>query len=179
MVTSRHRLPHSISGETFWYVSNGVSKPFFAALLALFAREAGAGRARMIVLGLDSAGWHTEPNLVVPDGIRLAYLPPYSPELQPAEHLWPVLDEPLANQYFETLADLERAVAERCLGFHRATCLCPGSGQGPTTARAQQLGCWVGVTEPAGQPCRQRSSNSWKLYSIRTRPDLRSDGVNG
>jgi transposase len=115
MVTSRHRLPHSISGETFWSVSNGVSKPFFAALLALFAREAGAGRERMIVLGLDSAGWHTEPNLVVPDGIRLAYLPPYSPELQPAEHLWPVLDEPLANQYFETLADLERAVAERCL----------------------------------------------------------------
>jgi len=95
-------------------VSNGVSKPFFAALLALFAREAGAGRERMIVLGLDSAGWHTEPNLVVPDGIRLAYLPPYSPELQPAEHLWPVLDEPLANQYFETLADLERTVADRC-----------------------------------------------------------------
>ena len=63
MVTSRHRLPHSISGEVFWSISNGVSKPFFAGLLALFAREAGAGRERMIVLGLDSAGWHTEPNL--------------------------------------------------------------------------------------------------------------------
>ena len=100
-----------ISGETFWYISNGVSKPFFAALLALFAREAGAGRDRIIVLGLDSAGWHTAPNLAVPDGIRPVYLPPYSPELQPAEHLWPVLDEPLANQYFETLADLERVVA--------------------------------------------------------------------
>jgi transposase len=102
------------SGETFWYVSNGVSKPFFAALLALFAREAGAGRDRIIVLGLDSAGWHTPPNLVVPEGLRLAYLPPYSPELQPAERLWPILDEPLANQYFETLADLERTVADRC-----------------------------------------------------------------
>src|SRR5215212_7143795 len=110
-----------ISGETFWYVSNGVSKPFFAALLALFAREAGAGRKRIIVLGLDprirldNAGWHTAPNLVVPEGLRLAYLPPYSPELQPAEHLWPVLDEPLANRYFDTLADLEQAVTERCL----------------------------------------------------------------
>ena len=103
-----------ISGETFWYISNGVSKPFFAALLALFAREAGAGRDRIIVLGLDSAGWHTAPNLAVPDGIRLVYLPPYSPELQPAEHLWPVLDEPLANQYFATLADLEHVVTERC-----------------------------------------------------------------
>src|SRR4051794_10000329 len=40
--------------------------------------------------------------------------PPYSPKLQPAEHLWPVLDEPLANQYFATLADLEHVVSERC-----------------------------------------------------------------
>ena len=85
-----------------------------AALLALFAREAGAGRDRIIVLGLDSAGWHTAPNLAVPDGIRPVYLPPYSPELQPAEHLWPALDEPLANQYFATLADLEHVVTERC-----------------------------------------------------------------
>src|SRR3954467_6592340 len=114
MVTSRHRLPHSISGETFWSVSNGVSKPFFAGLLALFAREAGAGRERMIVLGLDNAGWHSAPNLIGPDGIRLGYLPPYSPELQPAEHLWPVVDEPLANQDFATLADLEQVVTERC-----------------------------------------------------------------
>ncbi len=103
-----------ISGETFWYISNGISKPFFAALLALFAREAGAGRERIIVLGLDNAGWHTEPNLVVPEGLRLVHLPSYSPELQPAEHLWPILDEPLANRYFETLADLERTVAGRC-----------------------------------------------------------------
>ena len=95
-------------------MSNGLSKPFFAALLALFAREAGAGRERIIVLGLDNAGWHSAPNLAVPDGLRLVYLPGYSPELQPAEHLWPVLDEALANRYFATLSDLECAVAERC-----------------------------------------------------------------
>ena len=66
------------------------------------------------MLGLDNAGWHTAPNLAVPDGLRLVYLPRYSPELQPAEHLWPILDEPLANRSFETLTDLERAVTERC-----------------------------------------------------------------
>ena len=73
------------SGEVFWYLANGVSKPFFEALLALFAREAGAGRDRIIVLVLDNAGWHTEPGLAVPEGVRLVHLPPYSPELQPAE----------------------------------------------------------------------------------------------
>jgi hypothetical protein len=44
------------SGEVFWYLANGVSKPFFEALLALFAREAGAGRDRIIILVLDNAG---------------------------------------------------------------------------------------------------------------------------
>src|SRR3954470_5918761 len=65
------------SGEVFWYLANGVSKPFFEALLALFAREAGAGRDRIIVLVLDNAGWHTEPGLAVPEGVRLVHLPPY------------------------------------------------------------------------------------------------------
>ena len=101
-----------ISGEVFWYVSNGISKPFFAALLALFAREAGAGRDRIIVLELDNAGWHTEPNLVVPV-IRLSTCPHTPPSFSPPSTSWPVLDEP-ANQYFETLADLEHVVTERC-----------------------------------------------------------------
>jgi hypothetical protein len=40
-----------ISSETIWYVSNGISNPFFATLLALFAHEAEAGRERIVVLG--------------------------------------------------------------------------------------------------------------------------------
>jgi transposase len=105
------------SGEVFWYLANGVSKPFFEKLLALFAHEAGAGRERVIVLVLDNAGWHTEAGLTVPEGLRLVYLPPYSPELQPAECLWPALDEPLANKHFATIQDLDRALAERCSTF--------------------------------------------------------------
>lgn len=102
------------TGETFWYLSNGVSKAFFEELLALFAREAGAGRERFIVLVIDGAGWHTEPNLKVPEGLRIVYLPRYSPQLQPVECLWPVLDEPIANTYFETIDELDAVVAERC-----------------------------------------------------------------
>lgn len=46
------------SGETVWCLATGLSKPFFEALLAAFARETGAGRRRSIVLALDNAGWH-------------------------------------------------------------------------------------------------------------------------
>ena len=41
------------SGETFWHLSNGVYKPFYEALLALFASEAGAGDERFIILVID------------------------------------------------------------------------------------------------------------------------------
>jgi hypothetical protein len=102
------------TGEAVWYLSTGLSKPFFEALLAGFARAAGAGRARHIVLVLDNAGWHGPEGLAVPDGITLVFLPPYSPELQPAERLWPLVDEPVANRHFATLADLDAVVAERC-----------------------------------------------------------------
>lgn len=120
------------SGEVAWYLSNGVSKPFFEALLATFAREAGAGQGRTIVLVLDNAGWHTEPGLAVPDGLRLVYLPPYSPELQPAERLWPLVDEPLVNRHFVSLDEVDQVVTGRCLDLERA----------PTTVRAHAYFHW-------------------------------------
>jgi transposase len=102
------------SGETVWYLASRLSKPFFAELLAAFARQTGAGRERHIVLVLDNAGWHGPGGLAVPEGISLVFLPPYSPELQPAEHLWPLVDEPIVNRHFATLAELEAVIAERC-----------------------------------------------------------------
>ncbi len=94
---------------------NGVSKPFFEALLELFAKEAGAGEERIIILVLDNAGWHSEPGLKVPEGLRLIFLPPYSPELQPAETLWTLVDEPIVNKHIPTIEDLEDIIAKRCL----------------------------------------------------------------
>jgi transposase len=55
-----------------------------------------------------------QSNLKVPEGIVLEFQPPYSPEVQPAEHLWPLCDEALANESFDTLEDLESRLAERC-----------------------------------------------------------------
>jgi hypothetical protein len=49
--------------------------------------------------------------------VRLEFLPPYSPELQPAEHLWPLTNESIANRHFATLAELDAALAARCLAL--------------------------------------------------------------
>jgi transposase len=50
------------------------------------------------------------------DSIRnlCGILPAYSPELQPAERLWSVTDEPLVNKSFDKIQDLEAVLSERC-----------------------------------------------------------------
>ena len=70
-----------------------MSKPLFAGLLKAFAKAVDAGPKKRVVL-LDNAGFHTRPNLAVPDGLRLVCLPFYNPELQAAETPWPLVDDP-------------------------------------------------------------------------------------
>ena len=65
------------------------------------------------VLTLDCAGWHQiGGRLRVPHNITLLHLPPYSPELNPAENIWAFLrGNKLSNRVFETY---ETIVAACC-----------------------------------------------------------------
>ena len=102
------------SGRTHWLLLPRMNAALFQQALDDFAQAVGAGRHRRVVLVLDGAGSHRANELVVPEGIHLLFLPPYSPELQPAEKLWPLTNEPLANKRFETLADLQAVQEQRC-----------------------------------------------------------------
>jgi transposase len=64
---------------------------------------------------VDNAGWHTAKRLAVPANVRLHFLPPCTPELQPVEPFWPLVREAVANDTFARLADLRRRVVRRCL----------------------------------------------------------------
>jgi transposase len=57
---------------------------------------------------LDGAGWHQSESLQLPANLRLLRLPPYSPELNPVEHLWDDLREKaFHNRVFERIDALE------------------------------------------------------------------------
>ncbi len=72
-------------------------------------RRARAGPDRRIILVLDRAGWHSSQTLVVPDGIQLVFLPPYSPELQRMSSVsGRSRAQAIANRRFETLDELRR-----------------------------------------------------------------------
>jgi transposase len=108
---------HPASGRTVFHLATSVSVPLFEAELAAFATEVGASPSRQIVLVLDRAGWHSTQRLRVPDHIHLLFLPPYSPELQPAEHRWPLTNTALTNRHFASIEELEDAQAVRCVAL--------------------------------------------------------------
>jgi transposase len=107
------------TGQSWWCLLPTVSAEAFGLALAEFARDEGIGPDRRAVLVLDRAGWHTAAGLAVPAGIDLAFLPPASPELQPAERLWGLVDEPVANRAVADLAALEAILADRCRTLRR------------------------------------------------------------
>jgi DDE superfamily endonuclease len=102
--------------------------------LAAFAAWADPGRGKVLVVPVDNAGGHTAKKRVVPADVRLYPLPPCTPELQPAEHLWPRVREAVANRTFGHLVGLAAKPRRRCdylaehpevvkgaVGFHWAT----------------------------------------------------------
>jgi len=109
---------HPASGRTVFHLATTISIPLFEVELAAFARQVGASPTKQIVLVLDRAGWHASVKLHVPEHVHLLFLPPYSPELQPAEHLWPLTNTVLVNRHFATIDELEDAQAARCVALH-------------------------------------------------------------
>lgn len=102
------------TGQSWWCLLPTVSTAAIAAALAAFAQDEGIDADHRVVLVWDGSGGHTSPALVVPDGIDLVRFPPYSPELQPAERLWPLVNEAVANQTFADLDALEDGLVDRC-----------------------------------------------------------------
>jgi hypothetical protein len=85
-----------------------------ADALAAFAAHADPEGEKVLVLVVERAGWHTAKRLTAPASVRLHFLPPWTPELQPVEPFWALVREAVANETDERLADLRRVVRRRC-----------------------------------------------------------------
>lgn len=107
------------TGQRWWWWPPTVSREAFALALATFARDEAINATHRVGLVLDQAGWHTSPQVTLPAGLDLVFLPPYSPELAPAERLWPLLDEVVVNRTFADLDALEAVRVPRCQALTR------------------------------------------------------------
>ena len=102
------------TGETHWQILPYVCVEEFNLSLADLAISINISENKQIILVMDRAGWHTSPDLVIPPWIHFVFLPPYTPELQPAERLWPLTNECLVNKYFTNIEELEDVQGRWC-----------------------------------------------------------------
>ncbi len=59
-----------------------------------------------IIMQVDGAGWHRSKSLKIPKNIFLINQPPYSPEVNPTEHIWDEIREKyLHNKIFKSIED--------------------------------------------------------------------------
>lgn len=68
-----------------------------------------------IIMQVDRAGWHHAQDLILPANIRLIEQPPYSPEVNPVEHVW----EELREKYFHNriFSSLDLLIDVLCQGL--------------------------------------------------------------
>ena len=103
------------TGETVWYILPECNTDAFQLVLDSFAKARATSDDHHVLLVLDQAPWHMSKNLTLPLGLEPIPLPPYSPELQPAEHLWELSDETLVNHSFQNLDQLQKSLDEQCV----------------------------------------------------------------
>ena len=124
------------TGRNLCLILPKVNAEQMGAALAEFAAWAAPQGGKVLLLLLDNAGWHVAKKLAVPENVVLFHLPSCTPEMQPAERLWPLVREALANESFADLQALEATLrprlehlagatdeVQKVVGFHWALAL--------------------------------------------------------
>jgi transposase len=73
------------------------------------------------ILLLDNSGAHTAQRLSIPAHVRLVFLPPYCPELNPIERVWRDLKDDMAWQHFSNLAAQQDYVCDLLQAYEAST----------------------------------------------------------
>jgi transposase len=94
-----------VDGSSFVWEVEGVSSLIFSEYLKHFSKY--KPKELKIVI-IDNAGFHSTKNFDIPDNIILINIPPYSPELNPAEKIWGYLKSRFKNKVFKTLDNVKK-----------------------------------------------------------------------
>ena len=79
-----------VEGQLDWMICQQMNTERMSQFLA---QVSAAHPQDFIVMVVDGASSHVAKDLVIPENIRLHRLPPYSPQLNPQEHLWDEIRE--------------------------------------------------------------------------------------
>jgi transposase len=69
------------------------------------------------IMVLDNGAFHKASSLKIPENIALLFLPPYSPELNPAEKIWAILKRKFTNKIHYTLDQVSEFIVHAIQGL--------------------------------------------------------------
>ena len=102
------------TGESFCMylpgMDDGCLEMFFEELSKAYPKH-------HLIIVLDGAPSHRSFQIARPENISLLMLPPYSPELDPAERWFQEFRRKLSNRTFETVAVLQEALTQRLVPY--------------------------------------------------------------
>lgn len=88
----------------------------------IFLREISSRHPdELILMVADGAPCHTGNELIVPDNIRLLFLPPYCPQLNPAENMWhEIREKSFGNISFNSMDQLKEHLVVASLLYEKS-----------------------------------------------------------
>lgn len=94
-----------LTGDSFVYEIEGTTSEIFYEYIS----ELSAYKPREYkILLIDNAGFHSLKGRELPENIGLLRIPPYSPELNPAERVWGYIKSHFKGVFFEKLEDVKQ-----------------------------------------------------------------------
>lgn len=92
------------------------------------------GQAALMIM--DQAPWHKSSKLKLKESVMIAFQPPYSPELNPVEHLWEHIREKYtSNHYWSNMDELEDSL---CHALRECS-------KDSETIKSLSSFCWMGL----------------------------------
>jgi len=98
-----------VSGQAFFLLLPSVEGAWLELFLEEFRKVVGTKRVGLV---MDNSGSHHSGQVTWPEGLERIDLPPYSPELNPAEQIFRELRGRLSNEVFEDVESLEARLCE-------------------------------------------------------------------
>lgn len=98
-----------INGKSFFLQMPHCNSANFQIFLDDFSAQESE---ELIVIVADNGAFHKAKSLKIPENIIIIFLPPYSPELNPAEKIWAKFKRDFTNRLFKTLDDLDMYVCK-------------------------------------------------------------------
>lgn len=100
-----------MDGENYFIIAPACNSDWMGAFLSELST---AYPDDHLILVMDNAVWHKAKAIHWPENIECAFIPPYTPEMNPIEQIWKELRKSFANKFFKTLKHvinhLEKAI---------------------------------------------------------------------